>query len=130
MVQPGFTRSLPVRSLLANHSRLSSLRWPVCSAALPRMMVSGASPSLRRRAAGLVIGNEILNGSTLDTNTQVLGQFLFQRGVRLARVETVEDDKDVISEAAAKLAATHDYVFTSGGIGPTLDDGECLRYDA
>lgn len=76
----------------------------------------------RRRAAALVIGNEILNGSTLDTNTQTLAKFLFARGVTLARTETIPDDASTITKTTARLAAQHDYVFTSGGIGPTLDD--------
>lgn len=81
-----------------------------------------ASAAARRTAAGLVIGNEILTGKTLDTNTQTLATFLFQRGVQLRKCEIVLDDVPTISKAVARLAATHDYVFTSGGIGPTLDD--------
>lgn len=76
----------------------------------------------RRTAAGLVIGNEILNGKTLDTNTQTLAKTLFQRGIVLARCETIPDDFDTIRTSLSRLAQAHDYVFTSGGIGPTLDD--------
>lgn len=83
---------------------------------------AAAAPGARRRAAALVIGDEILNGTTLDTNTQTLARFLFGRGVALARAETVPDDAATITRAAARLAAQHDYVFTSGGIGPTRDD--------
>jgi molybdenum cofactor synthesis domain-containing protein len=80
------------------------------------------APVSRPRAAALVIGNEILSGRTLDTNTQVLAQFLFARGVSLVRAETIGDEIPTIRKVASRLAATHDYVFTSGGIGPTLDD--------
>jgi molybdenum cofactor synthesis domain-containing protein len=76
----------------------------------------------RKQAAGLIIGNEILNGKTLDTNTQVLAQFLYARGINLARCETIPDDVPTIRKAVSRLASAHDYVFTSGGIGPTLDD--------
>jgi hypothetical protein len=76
----------------------------------------------RKQAAGLIIGNEILNGKTLDTNTQVLALFLYSRGITLARCETLPDDIPTIRRAISRLGATHDYVFTSGGIGPTLDD--------
>jgi molybdopterin-biosynthesis enzyme MoeA-like protein len=76
----------------------------------------------RKTASALVIGNEILNGKTLDTNSQVLAQFLFGRGVVLKCIETIPDDVRTITRSVSRLASTHDYVFTSGGIGPTLDD--------
>jgi molybdenum cofactor synthesis domain-containing protein len=79
-------------------------------------------PRKRKTAAALVIGNEILNGKTLDTNTQVLAQFLFKRGVVLKCAETIQDDPRSITRSVARLASTHDFVFSSGGIGPTLDD--------
>jgi Probable molybdopterin binding domain len=88
----------------------------------PEELAGQTMGTRRKQAAGLIIGNEILNGKTLDTNTQVLAQFLYARGISLARCETLPDDIPTVRKAVSRLGATHDYVFTSGGIGPTLDD--------
>lgn len=74
------------------------------------------------KAAILVIGNEILSGRTQDTNVAYLGRELAARGVTLAEVRIVRDDRAAIIAALDALRAGHDYVFTSGGIGPTHDD--------
>lgn len=76
----------------------------------------------RKTAAAVVIGDEILTGKTQDTNTQTLARFLVRHGVVLKKTETILDDVDTIAETVRRLSATHDLVFTSGGIGPTLDD--------
>lgn len=73
-------------------------------------------------AACLIIGDEILTGKVHDANSHALAKALFDRGIRLMRVETILDDVAGIAEAVARLAAHHDHVFTSGGIGPTHDD--------
>lgn len=74
------------------------------------------------KAAILVIGNEILSGRTQDANVAYLGRELAARGVTLAEVRIVRDDHGAIIAALDALRAAHDYVFTSGGIGPTHDD--------
>lgn len=74
------------------------------------------------KAAILVIGNEILSGRTQDANVAYLGGELAARGVTLAEVRIVRDDRAAIIAALDALRTTHDYVFTSGGIGPTHDD--------
>ncbi|PXF43070.1 hypothetical protein BWQ96_07217 [Gracilariopsis chorda] len=76
----------------------------------------------RKSAAALIIGDEILSGKTLDTNTQTLAKHLVRMGVTLQKTETIRDSVDIISEAVKRLSESHDMVFTSGGIGPTLDD--------
>ncbi|KAI0566506.1 hypothetical protein FGB62_7g672 [Gracilaria domingensis] len=76
----------------------------------------------RKTAAALIIGDEILSGKTLDTNTQTLARHLVDRGVDLLKTETIQDDIGTICETVRRLAGDHDMVFTSGGIGPTLDD--------
>lgn len=76
----------------------------------------------RKSAAAVVIGDEILTGKTQDRNTQTLAKFLVRHGVILKKTETILDDVDTIAECVRRLSATHDLVFTSGGIGPTLDD--------
>ncbi|KAI9495795.1 MoaB/Mog domain-containing protein [Zychaea mexicana] len=77
-------------------------------------------PSLT--AASLIIGDEILNGKTQDTNSHYLAQFLFKLGIELKRVEVVSDDMDAIADSIRRLSNDHDIVFTSGGIGVTHDD--------
>ncbi len=79
-------------------------------------------------AAMLVIGDEILSGRTLDTNTQHLAARLTQMGVRMAEVRVVPDVHEVIVDAVNTLRAAYTHVFTSGGIGPTHDDitADCI----
>jgi molybdenum cofactor synthesis domain-containing protein len=73
--------------------------------------------------AGLVvIGNEVLSGRTRDANTQFIGASLNDLGIRLTEVRVVADSCDAIAEAVNALRARSDYVFTTGGIGPTHDD--------
>jgi molybdenum cofactor synthesis domain-containing protein len=73
--------------------------------------------------AGLiVIGNEILSGRTLDANTQFVAQKLSGRGIALAEVRVVPDIEAKIIKAVNEVRVEVDYVFTTGGIGPTHDD--------
>lgn len=74
------------------------------------------------RAAFLVIGDEILSGRTRDANTHHLAQTLTDHAIRLTEVRVVSDDESVIVDALRALSSSYDYVFTSGGIGPTHDD--------
>lgn len=73
-------------------------------------------------AAVLVIGDEILSGRTADTNLNTIARFLAALGVDLMEARTVGDRPEQIVGALNALRATHDYVFTTGGIGPTHDD--------
>jgi molybdenum cofactor synthesis domain-containing protein len=75
-----------------------------------------------RTAAALVIGNELLSGKIQDQNTVVLARTLRAAGVTLRRVVMVLDEIDTIAAEVKALAATHDTLFTSGGVGPTHDD--------
>ena len=75
-----------------------------------------------KKAAILLIGNEILSGSTPDANLTYLASALAELGIRLVEVRVVEDDYDAIIEAVNHLRARYDYLFTTGGIGPTHDD--------
>ncbi|KWV91107.1 molybdopterin-binding protein [Erythrobacter sp. YT30] len=73
--------------------------------------------------AGLVIiGDEILSGRTQDKNIAQIATWLQVQGIRLAEVRVVSDDEDHIVEAVNALRAGNDYLFTTGGIGPTHDD--------
>jgi molybdenum cofactor synthesis domain-containing protein len=73
-------------------------------------------------AALVVIGDEILSGRTDDKNVARVASWLQVQGIRLAEVRVVPDVEDRIVEAVNALRATQDYLFTTGGIGPTHDD--------
>lgn len=73
-------------------------------------------------AALLVIGDEILSGRTQDRNVAQVATWLNVQGIRLAEVRVVADDMAAIGEAVLTLKARNDYLFTTGGIGPTHDD--------
>ena len=73
-------------------------------------------------AAVLIIGDEILSGRTADTNLNTIARFLGALGIDLMEARTVGDRPGQIVEALNALRAGHDYVFTTGGIGPTHDD--------
>lgn len=73
-------------------------------------------------AALVVIGDEILSGKTADTNTPFLISELRGLGVALREIAVVADEVTAIAEAVRRVAARFDYVFTSGGVGPTHDD--------
>ena len=73
-------------------------------------------------AALLVIGDEILSGRTQDRNIAQIGTWLNLQGIRLNEVRVVADDMAAIGAAVTALRAGNDYLFTTGGIGPTHDD--------
>ena len=73
-------------------------------------------------AAILIIGNEILSGRTQDTNTSTLATWLNSIGVKVEEVRVIPDNEKTIVETLNTLRKSNDYVFTTGGIGPTHDD--------
>ena len=73
-------------------------------------------------ASILIIGNEILSGRTQDTNTSTLAIWLNSIGVNVAEVRVIPDIEETIVDTLNFLRSTYDYVFTTGGIGPTHDD--------
>lgn len=76
-------------------------------------------------AAFVIIGNEILSGRTKDVNLSYLATALVQVGIRLDEVRVIRDDQSTIANTVKTLRSEYDYVFTSGGIGPTHDDITC-----
>ena len=70
-------------------------------------------------AAILVIGDEILSGRTLDSNSNYLANELTNNGINLSEVRVIGDEAKKISETVNFLRGQYDYIFTSGGIGPT-----------
>ena len=79
-------------------------------------------------AAMLIIGNEILSGRTKDANLHYLACELTELGIRLMEVRVIPDVEVVIIDAVNEARRRYDYVFTTGGIGPTHDDitAECV----
>ena len=73
-------------------------------------------------ASILIIGNEILSGRTQDTNTSTLATWLNSIGVNVGEVRVIADVEKTIIETLNLLRSSYDYVFTTGGIGPTHDD--------
>ncbi len=80
------------------------------------------------QAAVIVIGDEILSGRTKDTNSNTIALFLAPFGIQLKEIRVIGDDEKTIIETVNYLKKTYNYVFTTGGIGPTHDDitAECV----
>lgn len=74
------------------------------------------------KAALIIIGNEILSGRTKDTNLNYIAQELGRMGINFAEARVIQDIEADIIKTVNELRAKYDYVFTTGGIGPTHDD--------
>jgi molybdenum cofactor synthesis domain-containing protein len=88
------------------------------------------------KTAGIVIiGNEVLSGKTQDINSHFFCTELRRLGVEVQKISTIQDEVELIGKEVAGFSRRHDYVFTSGGVGPTHDDvtiegiahGFCLK---
>ncbi|MEW6570671.1 MAG: competence/damage-inducible protein A [Nitrospirota bacterium] len=75
-----------------------------------------------KKAGIIIIGDEILSGKIQDCNAFFMARELWAHGVQLCRISVIPDVIDEISEEVRKFSENFDYVFTSGGIGPTHDD--------
>lgn len=82
----------------------------------------GPDAHMVRTAACLIIGDEVLNGKTHDSNSNTMAKLCFELGIEMKRVEVIPDDEETIVETVRRLSRTYDWVVTSGGIGPTPDD--------
>ena len=80
------------------------------------------SEKIKVNAAILIIGNEILSGRTQDTNTSTLALWLNSIGVKVQEVKIIPDVEETIINSVNLLRKKYNYVFTTGGIGPTHDD--------
>ena len=70
----------------------------------------------------LIIGDEILSGRTQDTNANFIAKYLTVSGIKLEEIRVIQDEKKIIIESVKLFSQKFNYVFTTGGIGPTHDD--------
>ncbi|MFO0549877.1 MAG: molybdopterin-binding protein [Polyangiaceae bacterium] len=81
-----------------------------------------SAPQREQTASAVIIGNEILTGKITDLNLPVLARSLRKLGIRLRRAVTIPDELATIASAVRSASRADDWVFTSGGVGPTHDD--------
>ena len=78
---------------------------------------------IKRKTSGIIIiGNEVLSGKTLDTNSNFLCKKLHEIGIECKEISVVEDIEKIIVKKVNSFRKKFDFVFTTGGIGPTHDD--------
>ncbi len=92
------------------------------------MSQAAAASSEAVTACVLIIGNEILSGRTQDVNLAFIERTLNERGIQVREARTIPDIEEVIVDTVNAVRSRFDYVFTTGGIGPTHDDitAECV----
>lgn len=91
---------------------------PILGAGTSKAAVS----SISKTAGIVIIGNEVLSGKTQDTNSHFLCQELRALGVEVRRVSVIPDEIELIGREVASFSRAFDFVFTTGGVGPTHDD--------
>ena len=84
--------------------------------------VKGVFMSQAVTACVIVIGNEILSGRTQDINLNHIATTLGGWGIQVHHARVIPDDEDIIVNTINEVRVAYDYVFTTGGIGPTHDD--------
>ena len=75
-----------------------------------------------KTAGIIIIGNEILSGKVRDANSYYLASELRKLGVDVGRISVISDEIEIIGKEVSNFSSCYDFVFTSGGVGPTHDD--------
>ncbi|XP_061574375.1 FAD synthase [Cololabis saira] len=116
--------SLPTLSRAAVRVRRLAAQFSKSTMSTNNQVSSSSSAASRQTptAAILIIGDEILKGYTVDTNSTFLTRALRRLGVSVQRITVVPDIQDVIAKEVVLLSSQYTHLFTSGGIGPTHDD--------
>lgn len=78
-------------------------------------------------AACVIIGDEVLNGKIIDTNSRFFAKYCFDLGIKLREIVTIGDEEDQIVETLSRLSKNNQFIITTGGIGSTHDD---ITYEA
>ncbi|KXT12095.1 hypothetical protein AC579_1871 [Pseudocercospora musae] len=108
--------SRPLPNYLHNSAARGSTLTSISSMAAER------SKRQIHTAGCIIIGDEVLGGKTVDTNSAWFAKYCFSLGIALRRIEVIADDESEIIEATRRMSSNYDFVVTSGGIGPTHDD--------
>src|SRR5688500_19941438 len=77
---------------------------------------------MSKTAGIIIIGNEVLSGKTQDTDSHFLCVELRRLGVEVQKISTIQDEIDLIGQEVGYFSKRFDFVFTTGGVGPTHDD--------
>ncbi|EME40413.1 hypothetical protein DOTSEDRAFT_157105 [Dothistroma septosporum NZE10] len=114
----------PLPNYLHSSAAATAPRTSILTSSPSRFTMAAASNSKKtiHTAGCLIIGDEVLGGKTVDTNSAWFAKFCFSLGIALKRVEVIADDESEIIEATRRMSSNYDFVVTSGGIGPTHDD--------
>ena len=73
-------------------------------------------------AGCIIIGDEVLGGKTIDTNSSYMAKYCFSLGMSLKRIEVIGDEEEEIIEATRRMSTAYDFVVTSGGLYSTTED--------
>ncbi|KAI5481030.1 molybdopterin binding domain containing protein [Pseudohyphozyma bogoriensis] len=113
-----FARTMSSTTPASNELDPASLpKFPLSPVPTPK------DPNAFVKTAGvIIIGDEVLNGKTKDSNSNFAAKLFFDLAIDLKRIEVIADDEDEIVEAVTRMHKNYDIVITSGGIGPTHDD--------
>ena len=101
------------------HQSAAAIRPPALAMANASLSADQRNKKTVHTAGCIIIGDEVLGGKTVDTNSAYMAKFCFKTGINLKRIEVIGDDEGEIMQTVRKMSDNYDFVVTSGGIGPT-----------